>query len=142
MLDQLLARLPVSEAHHALLAQIVRYALVGGFVTVIGAGAYWIAAEPLGYPPLAAGVLAYLVSMALGYVLHSRFSFRGHGEGGQDGVRSMRFVIVSLISFGINEFWIWLLTGWWAGATWWPIPAMVFVTPLIVFALNRKWVFA
>ncbi|CAM3091422.1 GtrA family protein [Sphingomonas antarctica] len=142
MLSRLLDPLPIPPAHRPLVEQIVRYALVGGFVTAIGTGAYWVWAKYLAYPPLIAGIVAYIVSMALGYILHSRVSFAGHGEGGNDGVRSARFFAVSAVSLGLNELWIWILTGLLHGETWWPIPAMIFVTPAIVFVLNRKWVFA
>lgn len=142
MLAQILDTLPIPRAHRSLVEQIVRYALVGGFVTAVGASAYWIWARHLNYPPLVAGIVAYIVSMGLGYILHSRISFAGHGEGGREGVRSARFVAVSMVSFGLNELWIWILTGLLHGETWWPIPAMILVTPAIVFVLNRKWVFA
>jgi putative flippase GtrA len=142
MFDRLLPHLPMPAAHRPLIEQIIRYGVVGGFVTAVGAGAYWVWAHHLNYPPLVAGVVAYIVSMALGYFLHSRVSFAGHGEGGNDGIRSARFFAVSMISFGLNELWIWILTGLLHGDKWWPIPAMCFVTPAIVFVLNRKWVFA
>ena len=132
----------LTPEQRAFVAQFLRYALTGGFVTFIGAGAYWIWATPFHYHPLVATVIAYVVSMALGYVLHSRYSFRGHGEGGRHAARTVKFVAVSLVSLALNSTWVWLLTGWLRGPTWWPIPAMVFVTPVIVFALNRKWVFA
>ena len=142
MLARLLDPLPIPAAHRPLVEQIVRYVAVGGFVTALGTSAYWVCVRYLDYPPLIAGIAAYVVSMAIGYFLHSRVSFAGHGEGGREGVRTMRFVAVSLISLALNELWIWILTGIMHGEDWWPIPAMIFVTPAIVFMLNRKWVFA
>lgn len=125
-----------------LFGQLWRYGMTGGFVTALGAGSYWVAATFLGVPPLLANLLGYLVAVATGYVLHSRWSFRGHGR--RDNVlrTTSRFFLVSLAGLGLNSFWVWLFTGLLAGPTWWPVAPMLLVTPFLVFALNRKWVFA
>lgn len=124
-----------------MLSQLIRFGLVGGAVTALGAGAYLVAAYA-GVAPLLANVLAYVVAMAAGYVLHSRVSFRGHGNRDNPGRRTIRFVTVSLISFALNSLFVWLLTGPLGGALWWPVVPMLFVTPLVTFNLNRRWVFA
>ena len=122
--------------------QLIRFGLVGGFVTALGAGAYWVPATFLGVPPLIANVFGYLVAAGIGYVLHSRVSFRGHGSRDNPAQRTGRFLIVSLISLGLNSLFVWALTGPMHGPTWWPVVPMLFVTPLVTFALNRQWVFA
>src|SRR3546814_10191815 len=97
----------------------------------------------LGVHPLIANVLAYLLCVAIGYLLHSRWSFRGHG--GRDNVarRTSRFFLVSLVSFGLNSVFVWILTGpLLDGPTWWPVVPMLFVTPFVTFPLNSRWVFA
>jgi putative flippase GtrA len=126
----------------ALLGQLIRFGLVGGFVTALGAGAYWVPATFMGVPPLAANVIGYLVAAGVGYVLHSRVSFRGHGSRDNPVQRTGRFLIVSLVSLALNSLFVWVLTGPLAGPTWWPVVPMIFVTPLATFALNRYWVFA
>jgi putative flippase GtrA len=124
------------------LVQLIRFGLVGGFVTALGAGAYWVPATFFGVPPLAANVLGYLVAAGIGYLLHSRISFRGHGSRDNPVQRTGRFVVVSLISLALNSLFVWVLTGPMHGPTWWPVVPMLFVTPLVTFALNRQWVFA
>jgi len=121
--------------------QLLRFGLVGGFVTALGAGAYLVAALA-GVPPLLANVIAYLVAMATGYVLHSKVSFRGHGSRDNPAQRTVRFVIVSLISFGLNSLFVWALTEPLGLPVWTPVVPMLFVTPLVTFTLNRRWVFA
>ena len=123
------------------LGQLIRYGLTGGFVTALGAGAYWVTATFMGVPPLLANVIAYAVAVAVGYVMHSRWSFRGHGRRDNMARTTTRFFVVSLVSFGLNSAWVWLLTGPLHGPTWWPVVPMLFVTPFVTFALNRKWVF-
>jgi putative flippase GtrA len=121
--------------------QLIRFGLVGGLVTVLSALIYYISAAHLGVPPLLANVLGYLVGGALGYVLHSRISFRGHGSRDRTAARTVRFATVSLITFVLNSLFVWALTGPLQGPAWWPVIPMVFVTPLVAFLLNRRWVF-
>ena len=129
------------ERHSALLGQLVRYGITGGFVTALGAGVYWVAATFFDVPPLLANVLAYAVAVAVGYVLHSRWSFRGHGSRDDLARTTSRFFAVSLVSFGLNSLFVWVLTGPLNGPTWWPVVTMLLVTPVVTFALNRRWVF-
>ena len=121
--------------------QVLRFGLVGGFVTLVGGAAYYIPATFMGVPPLLANLLAYVVAMGLGYVLHSTVSFRGHGSRDNVARRTGRFFVVSLVSLALNSLWVWVLTGLLHGPTWWPLVPMLFVTPAATFALNRQWVF-
>lgn len=128
-------------ALRALLGQLVRFGLVGGFVTLLGVAAYWVPATFFGVPPLLANLLGYAIAVAFGYVLHSRVSFRGHGSRDNVAKRSGRFFVVSLVSLGLNSLFVGILTGPLDGPTWWPVIPMLFVTPLVTFYLNRQWVF-
>lgn len=123
-------------------AQLVRFAITGGLVTVLAIIIYWVLATPFKVAPLLANLTGYAAAMASGYLLHSRWSFRGHGERGSPAARGGRFLIVSLISLALNSLWVWAATDWLGGPTWWPVVPMLFVTPLVTFALNRNWVFA
>lgn len=136
----LLARL---EAHHVeLLGQLVRYVFTGGLVTLVHLGIYWGLAEHRLATPLLANIAAQVVSTTLGYNLHSRWSFRGHGTRDNLARTGGRFLAVTAIGFLLNSAWVWLFTGVLGGAVWWPMPAMAIATPLIIFWLNRRWVFA
>lgn len=130
------------NGNRVLLGQIVRYGLVGGFVTALQAATYWLLAERTGLHPQLANVAGYLVAVASGFVLHGRVTFAGHGAGGSGIGRAARFMLVSLASLALNAFWVWLTTGLLGWPLWAPIPFMGFVTPALVFVLNRRWVFA
>ena len=123
------------------LGQVIRFGLVGGFVTGLGACVYLVAAYA-GVAPLLANLLNYLVAMGAGYVLHSRVSFRGHGSRDKPAARTARFVTVSLISLALNSLFVWVLTGPLALPLWSPVIPMLFVVPLVTFTLQRSWVFA
>ena len=125
----------------ALLGQLIRYGLTGGFVTAVQAAIYWGLATFVDLHPQLANVAGYLAAVALGYVLHGAITFRGHGGDSSHAARGARFFAVSLLSLALNALWVWLCTealGW---PTWTPIPLMAVATPGVVFTLNRLWVF-
>jgi putative flippase GtrA len=82
-----------------------------------------------------------VAAVVVGYVVHSRWSFRGHGRRDNLARTGSRFVVVSLISFGLNSFWVWLLVQQLNLPLWAPYPLVLGFTPLVIFALNRRWVF-
>ena len=65
--------------------------------------------------------LVFLVFTAVSYLIHGAFSFRGHGERDRQHVRATRFLVVNLLGFALNQFFVWLLVKQLGGPTWWPI---------------------
>jgi putative flippase GtrA len=125
---------------HETIGQLVRFAIVGFGLAVVYSGIYWYLATYV-MPPVAAVVIAFLVSVSLGFVLHSRWSFRGHGQR-EDHALKVKFVLVQVSGFVLNEIFTWVLTGPLVhGPTWWPLVPAIFVTPLATFVLNRQLVF-
>jgi len=129
----------ISPERRAILSQLVRFLISGALVTLLGVAVYAIVALVLGWHPQLGNLLAYLVAMGTGYVMHSRWSFRDHGQ--RTKSTAVRFVIVSLISWGLNSLWVALITGPLGLGPAWPILPMLFVTPAVTFTLNRYWVF-
>ncbi len=140
MYKSLISRL--EDQHLQTLAQLFRYLFSGAFVTLIHLAVYWTAAQPFRVAPLIANIIAQFVSTALGYNIHSRWTFRGHGRRDNLARTGGRFLAVTVFGFLLNSFWVWLFTGLLQGAVWWPMPAMAILTPLLVFWLNRLWVFS
>ena len=130
----------LSPERRTVLAQLARFIVSGAFVTALGVGVYALVALVLRWHPQLGNLLAYLIAMATGYVMHSRWSFRDHG-GERTHATRVRFVIVSLISLGLNSLWVYLITGPLGLGPAWPIVPMLFVTPAVTFILNRQWVF-
>jgi len=120
--------------------QLARFAVVGLFLAGIYSAIYWYLAANVMTPVLAV-VIAFLVSVSIGFVLHSRWSFRGHGRT-EDRRMKIKFLLVQASGFVLNEIFTWVLTGPLVhGATWWPLIPAIFVTPLATFILNRQLVF-
>jgi putative flippase GtrA len=125
---------------HDTLFQLIRFALVGFFLAAVYSAIYWYLATYVMAPVLAV-VIAFLVSVSIGFVLHSRWSFRGHGRR-EDNRLKVKFLAVQSFGFLLNEIFTWVLTGPLVhGQTWWPLVPAILVTPFATFALNRQLVF-
>ena len=131
--------------------QLVRFAIVGFSLAALYSAIYQCFVTggtfrsshpgPHAINPLLAVVIAFLVSVSIGFVLHSRWSFRGHGRE-EDHRLKVKFLLVQLSGGLLNEAFTWVLTGPLVhGPTWWPLIPAIFVTPLATFALNRYLVF-
>ena len=131
----------LSPERQALFWQIVRYGVSGLFITACQATIYWTLAAPVGLHPQIANGIGYLAAVMIGYVTHSAFTFRGHGGRDKQAARGVKFVAVSLVSYALNALWVFLCVTHMRWPEWSPIPAMLFVTPAVVFGLNRQWVF-
>ena len=129
------------EHHKELVGQMVRFGLTGGLLTLLVAGGYWLVATAFGVEPMLALTLNYLVFTALGYVLHSNFSFRGHGARDRVAARTIRFFTVNTLGFLLNQVFVWVLVKQLGGPVWWSVIPIVLVTPLVTFSLQRQWVF-
>jgi len=134
---------------HDTFLQLVRFALVGFFLAGVYSAIYWYlttggtfdpARSRYILSPVAAVGLAFLVSVSIGFFLHSRWSFRGHGRR-EDHALKVKFVLVQLSGFFLNEIFTWVMTGPLHLPRLLPLIPAIFVTPLATFALNRQLVF-
>lgn len=121
------------------LGQFVRFAVAGLGVTLFCIGVYLAAAITFHVDPLIANLISHFAGVVTGYAIHSRWSFKA--ASGREGAMALRFTIASGIAFALNSLWVWLAVQALHGPAWLPVPAMMFVTPLASFALNRWWVF-
>src|SRR5438045_4375337 len=125
---------------HESFRQLFRFALVVFFLAGVYSVIYWYLATYV-MPPMVAVIIAFVVAVSIGFVLHSRWSFRGHGKR-EDRRMKIKFLAVQGSGFVLNEIFTWVLTGpLFHGPTWWPLIPAIFVTPFATFALNRQLVF-
>ena len=64
------------------------------------------------------------------------------GERDRHHVRGPRFVAINVLGFVINQGFVWYLVKHLGGPTWWPTIPMILLTPLLTFALHRRFVYA
>jgi putative flippase GtrA len=120
-------------------AQLARFAVVGFALAALYSAIYWLLARYV-MPPMLAVLVAFLVAVSIGFVLHSRWSFRGHGAR-EDHRLKVKFLAVQASGGLLNEAFTWVLTGPLHGPIWWPLIPAIFITPLATFALNKLLVF-
>lgn len=124
---------------HEAVGQLLRFAVAGAGVTLFAAGIYLLAAVQLRVAPLTANSISTACGVGIGYLVHSRWSFRA---GGDHGAQVAKFLICAGAAYALNSFWVWLAVHALRLPAWTPVTGMVFVTPVASFAANRYWVFA
>ena len=138
------ARSTVEAIHPAFASeafwQLVRFAVAGLCLTAFAVSIYSAAATLFHVTPLIANGLSWVCGVTAGYAIHSRWSFATEKEGAEASTIA-RFLLVYVFALGLNSFWVWLATSYLHFPPLAPVPAMIFVTPLASFLLNRYWVF-
>ncbi len=132
---------PLRPEHRSVVMQAARYGFAGMVITLLVAASYWAIAEFLLVDPMVSLTIVFIVFTIVSFFTHGAFSFRGHGARDRQHVRLVRFLVVNLIGFAVNQMFVWLLVKQLDGPTWWPVIPIIFVTPLLTFALHRRWVF-
>ena len=140
MVQMILSRL--DDERRAVAVQMLRYAIAGGLITLAVAASYWAIAEFLGVDPMMSLTIVFLVFSAVSYLVHGAFTFKGHGERDNHHVRGSRFLAINILGFVVNQGFVWYLVKYLGGPTWWPTIPMVLFTPLLTFALHRRFVYA
>jgi putative flippase GtrA len=129
------------DAPRSLFGQLLAYALGGGAMTALHSLSYWLMAEPLGVEPYVANSLAAVLAGLAGYALHSRFTFGHERDTGGEARAFGRYVIVSILCYLLNSFWVWLVVKQWGMSVAASIVPMILLTPWLGFVLNRFWAF-
>lgn len=119
--------------------QVIRYGINGSIVTGVYSAVLIVLDSWTQLPLQICNIAGYLAAVTLGYFLHSRVTFRNHGS--RDRASQVRFVLASLPSLALNAFWAWLLIKALAFPHWTLYVPIWLVTPVMIFALNRWWVF-
>ena len=91
-------------------------------------------------PPLFANAISTACGIVVGYLVHSRWSFRAGA--GDEAAMALKFLVAAGAAFALNSLWVWLAVHALHLPAWTPVTGMVFATPLASFAVNRWWVFA
>ena len=136
----------LDDERRTVVVQMLRYAIAGGLITLAVAASYWAIAEYLHVDPMISLTIVFLVFSGISYLVHGAFTFKDHGERDlqQVGhhVRGSRFLAINILGFIVNQGFVWFLVKYLDGPTWWPTIPMVVFTPLLTFALHRRFVYA
>jgi putative flippase GtrA len=123
-----------------LAGQLLRYGITGMALAAIYAAVYWTGARLLHGSAQVANAAGFLAALIVGYVLHSQWSFRGHGQ--RSSWSWSRFLVVNLAGYLLNCLWVWLIVQRLGRPVEFSIVPIVTLTPAFTFLLNRRWAFA
>ena len=132
----------LGDERRAVAVQMVRYAVAGGLITIAAAASYWAIAEYLGVDPMVSLTIVFVAFSGISYLVHGAFTFKDHGARDRQHVRGSRFLAINVLGFAVNQGFVWYLVKYLDGPTWWPTVPMVLFTPLLTFALHRRFVYA
>ena len=124
--------------------QLVRFAVSGAVASLVYAiiylpFAWYVTGERLA---VIAVIPAFLAAAIVGYVLHSKWSFKGHGSRDNPRGRQIKFLIVQALGMILNLGFTWIATGpIFHAAAWVALMPCFVITPFATFALNRQLVF-
>ena len=132
----------LDDERRTVAVQMLRYAVAGGLITLAVAASYWAIAEYLAIDPMVSLTIVFVVFSGISYLVHGAFTFKDHGERDRHHVRGSRFLAINILGFVVNQGFVWYLVKHLGGPTWWPTVPMVLFTPLLTFALHRRFVYA
>lgn len=89
-----------------LIAQIMKFGVVGIIATLIDYGVMVFLTEVLGIPPVASSTVSFCVSVVFNYLASMRYVF-SHREGMSRRREFVTFIVLSVIGLGINAALMW-----------------------------------
>jgi putative flippase GtrA len=129
---------PASEPVPAVLAQWLRFAVVGGSNTLLSWCAFAVL-DRLGVPYVLASAVGFTAGAINSYVLNRRWTFASDGYWVPE---LARFAVVQAVGLGIDVVALYALVDG-AGVAHLLAQALVFpVASVTMFALSRRWAFA
>lgn len=123
-----------------LFSSFLKFSSVGLFITFCSAAGYWLLATA-GLDPNLSLVIVFVIFTIVGHRVHGAVSFKDKIGGKLPRDTMVRFSIVNFAGFAMNQAFIMISVKVLGYQNWVPIVPMIFVTPIVVFVLNRCWVF-
>lgn len=121
-----------------LIKQLCRFGLVGGMATIINCTVFVLLADTLKLQPLSANFLAFLSAFLISYFGHSWWTFK-HNHHTKE--KLAKFLTTSLMGLALNSGFVWVLMHCLYQSAYVAVLPMVFITPLLIFFINKSWVF-
>lgn len=125
--------------HYALIAQVIRFGLVGLTAASIHFFTVIFVVQLSGIKPLIANFFGFIVAFQMSYWGHRRWTFRQTSASHR--VALPRLLCVQLINFTANEslFYFFLLLN-----LPYPVALLIVLTvlPIFTFVMSKRWVFA
>ena len=122
------------------LAQIFRFGLVGILSTLVHVAVLVIGVEVFFLATQLANVIAFVIALSIGFALNRAITFAGHAHR-ELGAQYVRYFAVALVGYFLNSLTLFIVEDVFHQSYLWSLLVMVFIVPLIVFYLLRRFVF-
>ena len=126
----------------SLIHQLSKFASVGVVATGVHALVYGFVGRLL--EPMLANLIAFLIAFVFSYLGHFLWTFRTQTEGQKVHKAfpyQLRFLVVALSGLLLNTWVVWAVTEWFEMDYLYAVVPMVFIVPLVTFALAKLWAF-
>ena len=125
-----------------LIKQVMRFGSVGVLATLANGAIYAGLTAFFGLQPLLSNLLAFLVAFALSFQGHFHWTFGDDSDGRRHKSAALpRFLIASLLGLCLNSLIVYLIVHVWTLSYLYALFGFVFVTPPVLFLINRFWAF-
>jgi putative flippase GtrA len=125
-----------------LIKQLSKFASVGGLATAVHAVVYTVVGGHL--DPMLANLIAFLVAFIFSYIGHFLWTFRAQTKG-QEVHKAVgyqiRFLTVAVMGLLLNSMAVWAVTDLFNVDYLFALVPMIFMVPLLTFALAKFWAF-
>lgn len=119
-------------------AELLRFAMVGGFCTVLQYGLYVVFVHPVGVPAVVATLISYGISFIANFFLSSFFTFKSD----PNAKKGLAFTCSHLLNMGLQTGLVAIFKGI-VGPTLALLPALGICVPvnffMVRFAFKSKW---
>ena len=125
-----------------LIQQLSKFASVGVIATGVHALVYGLVGRLL--EPMLANLIAFIIAFVFSYSGHFLWTFRTQTQGQKvhkSFAYQLRFLVVAMSGLLLNSLAVWVVTEWLQVDYLYAVFPMVFVVPLVTFALAKGWAF-
>ena len=133
---------PAVEKQGLLIAQILRFGVVGLATTAVNGCIYWIVTDRHWARPLSANAIGFALAFLVSFLGHWRWTFASPSGPAHGGTSLQRFLVTALAGFAFNSLATWWLTGFLALPAASALPIIVLITPILLFIASKHWAFA
>lgn len=128
----------MNKATWQVIKQLSRFGMVGGVATLVNSILFIVLVNTLNIQPLLANLLAFLFAFLISYFGHSWWTF-DHREHSKE--KLAKFLTTSSLGLLINSCFVWILMHRLHQTAYVATAPMICITPLLIFFINRSWVF-
>jgi putative flippase GtrA len=121
-----------------LINQLFRFGVVGGVSTLLNSVIFIVLVDFLNLRPLSGNLFAFLLVFWVSYFGHSWWTF---GNKYYSTEKFLKFLLMALLGLSVNATFVWILMHCLHQSAYIATLPMIFITPLLIFFINKYWVF-